>query len=225
MKNLLIVLFLLLTKNIFCQNVVLYNTNQQDTIQIYKPTIDTIVSFDSILSNSINVKVDTLDNRLGFLLDIYLGDFRSEQRIMLKRDDKFISFPILNGGDYREITTKIIHYDKSQKLLLIKYSNSSGLSFETHGYADYMKGIEIWNLDKIEKLALFEYYWSHLEWGEEITDPDISCYNYSFEIKEQTITFTKQNTCDDFDEGLTIPRENTEKITYKFTVNGLIREK
>jgi hypothetical protein len=171
---------------------------------------------------------NALDNHLGFLFDIYLGGFSNEQRIALKRNDKFLSFPILSDYcNYREIRTEIIHFDNATDFLLIQYSESNGISDWTHGYAEYMKGIEIWNLDKIEMLANFEYYYSHLEWGEEtvVGEPDISCNSYSFEIKDQTITFTEQNICNDFDEKLTITLENSKKITYKFTENRLIRVK
>ena len=193
-----------------------------DTIKIYKPTIDTIGSFDSILSNKIHVDIDTLDNHLGFLFDIYRSGFHSEQRIALKRDDKFLLFPILREGNYREIRTEIIHFENDIDFLLIRYSESYGLSDWTHGYADYLKGIEIWNLNKIEMFANFKY----LEWEEPpAVESEIFCYSYSFEIKDQMITFTEQNICNDFDERLTTTLENPKKITYKFTEKGLIRVK
>lgn len=214
-------LLLYLTTNSFCQDDKYLKF--PDTIHIYKPKIDTLQSLESIEGKSF--VIDTLNNSSAFLLQIYLEQFINKNVVAVKRGNNFIVFPVLSERSYREIETEKISLSNKHNILLIKYTASIGISQATHGWAEYTKGFQIWDLDEILCLASIDNYYSHLEWDNNSKDDSSNiCENYIFTITDRVITLTEQNSCNEFAEKLKAIASN-ETITFNLTNEGAIKLK
>lgn len=177
-----------------------------DTVKPQKPRkIFTVINLDSLKP----VMIDTLTNPDGFIFWSHLNGVDGPY-IALKEKGLYKYFDV--GGEYGGNgigKAKRINFDGDKKQFFLYYSLSNG---NPH-YSESHEGFTIWDLDKVELLADFEYSYSY--WIYPAMEADSAgeyhlidtndngkkdCYHYEPAIKKGSITFTETNPPCQWDE-------------------------
>ena len=191
-KNLYIFMFLM--------SILSYGQVKVDTIKFKTIQFKTM---DSIESLGMKV-IDTLTKPKAFILT----NHGNPEVIAIKKGCKFLVFDLLPEGFSGSVTSiKLIQINgKHFKELVVYWSDISGRSGLGSGFSETFKGIVIYDLKKMLLIFKEEYYFSHYQWMNDLsedlevisTSEEKECSNFdiNFGNKEIIMELKTSKDCD-----------------------------
>ncbi|MBC2844951.1 hypothetical protein [Winogradskyella flava] len=208
---------------LFLTSIISYGQVKVDTIKFQTIKFKTV---DSIESLGLKI-IDTLTKPKAFILT----NHGNAEVIAIKKGCKFLVFDLLPEGFSGSVTTtkQIQINGKNYKELVVYWSDINGHSGLGGGFSETFKGILIYDLKKIFLIFNEEYYFSHYQWMNDIsenlevisTSEERECDNLDIKFGHREITMEMKisKDCD----SINFLEYDATTWSYKLKSNFLIR--